>query len=60
VAGECADGVTCPAVYMDDDGEVIVQGYKYEGPPEHVLPEDEAWVRVPRYLLVEAVRRLAP
>lgn len=58
VAGECADGTTCPAVYMDEDGSVIVQGYEYEGPPEPAVPEGEARVRITEALLLEAARRL--
>jgi hypothetical protein len=58
VAGECSDGVSCPAVYVDDDETVIVQGYT-EVSDQGTVPSGEARVRVPRAVLLEAVEELA-
>jgi hypothetical protein len=58
VAGECSDGVSCPAVYVKDEESVIVQGY-IEAPDQGALPSGEARVRIPRAVLLEAAEELA-
>jgi hypothetical protein len=59
IAGDCSDGVTCPAVYVDNKETVIVQGYETASvealPP---APDGETRVRLPRALLLEAAREL--
>jgi hypothetical protein len=60
IAGDCSDGVTCPAVYVDDQEDtVIVQGYQAAAietlPP---APDGETRVRLPRAMLLEAAREL--
>jgi hypothetical protein len=60
LAGDCSDGVTCPAVYLDDEETVIVQGYEAVVtaalPPP---PDGEVRVRLPRSILLKAVEELA-
>jgi hypothetical protein len=51
LASSCRDS-TCPTVYVDDDGSLVVQGYEVEGGK---LPAGERQVRVPASLLIEAV-----
>jgi hypothetical protein len=51
LAGACRDS-TCPTVYLDDDGSLVVQGYEVESGE---LPAGERQVRVPASLLVEAM-----
>jgi hypothetical protein len=53
LVGACRDG-TCPAVYLSDQGSLVVQGYEVESTEE--LPEGERRVEIPASLLVEAVR----
>jgi hypothetical protein len=59
LAGDCSDGVTCPAVYAEDEETVIVQGYEVASitalPP---APDGETRVRLPRAMLLEAAREL--
>jgi hypothetical protein len=51
LVGACRDG-TCPAVYLSDQGSLVVQGYEVES---EGLPDGERRVEVPASLLVEAV-----
>lgn len=49
----------CPAVYTTDGTDLVVQGYivpDQRGAGK--VPEGETLVRIPRQLLVDAVRRL--
>jgi hypothetical protein len=53
----------CSGVFIDketrDDGaDVVVQGYIVPVSRSEGLPEGEALVRIPRHLLVQAVREL--
>jgi hypothetical protein len=56
----CSDGVSCPAVYTDDEETVIVQGYEAVVtaalPPP---PDGEVRVRLPRSVLLKAAEELA-
>jgi hypothetical protein len=57
LAGDCSDGVSCPAVYTDDEETVIVQGY--ETMVTAVLPpppDGEVRVRLPRSVLLRRPR----
>jgi hypothetical protein len=59
VANACSAG-SCPTVYVDDSGTLVVQGFDIA--PEQVgvdVPRGEGLVRVPLALLVEAVRNLS-
>lgn len=59
VANACSAG-SCPTVYVDESGTVVVQGFDIT--PEQVgvdVPAGEGLVRVPLALLVEAVRSLS-
>jgi hypothetical protein len=59
IAGNCSDGVTCPAVWVDDEeGTVIVQGYQDTSADLASAPDGETRVRLPRAMLLEAVREL--
>jgi hypothetical protein len=59
IAGECSDGVTCPAAWDDEeDGTVIVQGYQAVVADLPPAPDGEARVRVPREVLLQAAREL--
>jgi hypothetical protein len=51
LASACRDS-TCPTVYLDDDGSLVVQGYEVAAED---LPSGERRVRVPASLLREAV-----
>jgi hypothetical protein len=64
LAGDCSDGVSCPAAWTDDqdqdqEGIVLVQGYRAadpEGLPP--VPDGEARVRIPRAILLQAAQEL--
>jgi hypothetical protein len=60
IAGDCSDGVTCPAAWDDEeDGTVIVQGYQAAAIPGlSPAPDGEIRVRVPREVLLQAAREL--
>jgi hypothetical protein len=52
LAGACRDG-TCPAVYLTEQGTLVVQG-----PPVDGAPEGEARVELSLELLKQALARL--
>lgn len=57
----CKEG-QCPQIYEEDDGTLLVQGYRVEEPElldRLRLPEGESVVRVPRALVIEAVRLMS-
>jgi hypothetical protein len=59
IAGNCSDGVTCPAVWIDDEeGTVIVQGDQDAGADLAPAPDGETRVRIPRAVLLQAAREL--
>lgn len=59
IAGDCSDGVTCPAVWVEDEETVIVQGDEaasVEALP--ATPDGETRVRLPRAMLLQAAQEL--
>jgi hypothetical protein len=63
LAVSSCNSAACPGVFVDeesrDDGaDVVVQGYIVPVTRSENLPEGEALVRIPRHLLVQAVREL--
>jgi hypothetical protein len=57
------NSLNCPGVFVDeearDDGaDVVVQGFVVPVAQSESLPDGEALVRIPRHLLVQAVREL--
>lgn len=58
VAKLCADS-TCPAVYRNAGGALVVQGYVVDASSAGVdVPDGECLVEIPVDLLVEAARTL--
>jgi len=60
VAGECPDGVTCPAVYLTDHGTLVIQGIRVVDQQTLDglrLGPGEAAVEVPADLLRELTGR---
>lgn len=59
LTGNCSNGVTCPNIWADEDGTVIVQGD--QDPTTDALPptpDGEARVRIPRSILLKAAAKL--
>lgn len=50
---------SCPQVFSDTDGSLVVQGYVLPiQRPSDDVPDGEARVRIPRELLLDAARAL--
>jgi hypothetical protein len=61
VGADCTGEYGCPGVYRMDQGGLAVQGRLLkpgELPSGAVIPAGEAFVEIPRELLIEAARRL--
>jgi hypothetical protein len=57
LAQECQSG-TCPCVYEDDDGDIVVQGDVVAGPAGVELTGREGLVKIPRAVFLDAAGRL--
>ncbi|MFE0023495.1 hypothetical protein [Amycolatopsis sp. NPDC059021] len=53
LAGACSNGIECPAVFLTEHRQVLVQGYATDAKK---VPEGEALVEIPLALLLEAAR----
>ncbi|MGF7239113.1 MAG: hypothetical protein ACQSGP_29780 [Frankia sp.] len=58
VVQSCASG-GCPAVYLDDDGDVVIQGDVVGSSAGIVVTGAEALVKIPQAMLLEAAQRLS-
>lgn len=59
VLATCSGGA-CPTIYEQEDGELVVQGYRLpEAYGEVAVPAGEQLVRIPRSVLLDAAARLA-
>ena len=60
VLATCSGGA-CPTIYEQEDGELVVQGYRLpEAYGQVVVSVEEQLVRIPRSVLLAAAARLSP
>ena len=58
MVASCSGG-NCPAIYVQNDGELLVQGYLAPDAHDHVtVPSGEQLVRIPRSVLLDAAAQL--
>lgn len=58
IAGDCHDG-PCPTVYVNERGNVVVQGYTVTRAEGMTLADDESAVEIPAHLIKTAAEGLA-
>jgi hypothetical protein len=58
LAATSCNSLSCPTVYEDGDGDVVVQGWVPDQRDAEGVPAGEARVKIPRSLLLAAAREL--
>ena len=54
------DGDICPNAYIDDNGDMLLQGYKISNQLKSVfkISDNEDVVRLPQFLVAELIQKL--